>query len=411
MNAAPAAMYFPREEYEARWGRVYDAMAERGHEIVIVWQRSAGTYDRAGNVYWLTNYMATGTGQDPADEMFGAGYTFAAVVFRAGTEPELHIGQPRDETDTSRLAYGRLVVHETDLIGGIARHLRVEGIEGRVTVVGDDILPGIYDRLLRRLSPQIEWSADEELLIGPQQVKSPRELEAYRTGGAIVTDALSAAMEALVAGNSGAEAAARAAAIVVRAGGGYHRIDATHGPRSEHFLLGNDFYGYDTSLPAKGDMVRAWVYGPIFQGYWMDPGRTAICGGKPSAEQRAVLEGAAQIVDGIVDAIRPGATARELGIIGERIARTVGYHEHRQHVPLFGHGLGTFFVHHIIPVGDPGPDEGGLMRYDEPLKPGMVVAAEAFLRHPGVGMAGFEQNLIVTEDGAELLTRTPMRYW
>jgi hypothetical protein len=40
----------------------------------------------------------------------------------------------------------------------------------------------------------------------------------------------------------------------------------------------------------------------------------------------------------------------------------------------------------------------------------MVMAAEIFLTHQGVGTAGFEQNLIVTDAGPELLTRTPMLF-
>jgi len=39
------------------------------------------------------------------------------------------------------------------------------------------------------------------------------------------------------------------------------------------------------------------------------------------------------------------------------------------------------------------------------------MAAEIFLRHPGIGTAGFEKNLIVTESGPEPLDRTPMLFW
>ena len=143
------------------------------------------------------------------------------------------------------------------------------GIEGRVALVGDDILPGMYDRLLRRKTPQIEWHADETLLLGPQSIKSHRELEAYRTAADLVTRALNAASESLLTGHSSAEAAAQAAAILIRAGGGFHRIDIHHGSNTEHRVLSADFYGYHTVPPANGDLVRAWIFGPIFEGYWM----------------------------------------------------------------------------------------------------------------------------------------------
>ncbi len=57
---------FAKDEYEARWTRVQAAMAAAGYENLVVWQRSAGTYDKVGDVYWLTNFQTYGTGQDPA---------------------------------------------------------------------------------------------------------------------------------------------------------------------------------------------------------------------------------------------------------------------------------------------------------------------------------------------------------
>jgi Xaa-Pro aminopeptidase len=79
-------------------------------------------------------------------------------------------------------------------------------------------------------------------------------------------------------------------------------------------------------------------------------------------------------------------------------------------VPLLGHGLGTNFIPYLIPIGEGEPDPTGCQRYDEPLLPGMVMAAEIFLTHPGVGTAAFEQNVIITEQGTELLTRAPMLF-
>jgi Xaa-Pro aminopeptidase len=79
-------------------------------------------------------------------------------------------------------------------------------------------------------------------------------------------------------------------------------------------------------------------------------------------------------------------------------------------IPLLGHGLSTNFIPYPIPIGEGEADTDGALRYDVPLEAGMVMAAEIFLTHPGVGTAGFEQNLIVTEAGSELLTRTPMLF-
>jgi len=387
-------------------------MKARGYETLLVWQRSAGTYDRVGDVYWLTNFKTYGTGQDPASEEFGAPYTFSAVLIRRDQEPELHIGLPKTEVDLSRVVCGRVFCHEENMMIGLGNYLRTQHIEGRVALVGDDILPGMYDRMLRRHTPQIEWVSDEMFLLGPQAIKSARELEAYRTGGDIATRALSAAMEALIMGKTGAEAAANAAEIIVRAGGGYHRIDINHGPATEWRLLSNDLYGYDSTSPAQGDMVRAWIYGPFFEGYWLDPGRSGICGNCPTSAQKTLIEGAAEIVDGLVAMAAPGVTTRELGRKGALIARKVGYFDHPQlPIPLLGHGLGTFLSPHVIPMGENEYCMPGTTIYNEPLEAGMVMAAEVFLTHTGVGTAGFEQAFIITDNGTELLTKTPMLFW
>jgi len=411
MSPGPS-MYFTADEYRNRWRRVHQVMAERGHDTLIVWQRGAGTFDRVGDVYWLTNFVMNGSGQDPASEEIGAPYTFCAVLMRRGLEPELHVGLPTGDLELSQVVCGKTVSHPENLMRGLAAYLHAQGIEGRIAVVGDDVLPGMYDRLLRRHTPHIEWHSDETLLLGPQTIKSARELEAYRTAGEVVTRALTAACESLLTGLSSAEAASAAAAILLRAGGGFHRIDIHHGATTEHRAVSADLYGYHTVPPAPGEVVRAWIMGPIFQGYWMDPGRSLICGNQPTAGQRALLEGAVETVDAIVSAMRPGVTPRQLGVLGGAIARKHGYFDSAQlKVPLLGHGLGTNFIPYLIPIGEGEADPSGALNYDAPLQAGMVMAAEIFLTHPGVGTAGFEQNLIVTESGPEPLDRTPMLFW
>ena len=412
MKGTRSDLFFPPEEYQARWARVNQAMAARGYEHLLVWQRGAGTFDRVGDVLWLTNFVMNGSGQDPASEEIAAPYTFCAVLIRRGRAPELHVGLPAEDLDLSRAVCGEVIHHPGNLMTGLAAYLSAQGIEGRLALVGDDVLPGMYDRLLRRHTPQIQWHADETFLLGPQSIKSARELEAYRIAGDLVTRALTAACESLLTAHSSAEAAAEAAAVLMRGGGGFHRIDIHHGVDTEQRVVSMDLYGYHTTPPVAGDMVRAWIMGPIFQGYWMDPGRSLIAGNQPTVPQRALLEGAAEVVDALVAAMRPGITPRQLGIIGGAIARKHGYFDHPQlKIPLLGHGLATNFIPYAIPIGEGEADPDGALRYDVPLEAGMVMAAEIFLTHPGVGTAGFEQNLIVTDAGSELLTRAPMLFW
>lgn len=410
-NPAPGPeIFFSKDEYHERWRRVQAAMAAAGYEYLIVWQRSAGTYDKAGNVYWLTNFVTDGTGQDPLSEENDEVWTFAAVLIRRGHEPELHVGLSQDEMDTSRIVCGKLVVHTGHMALKLAEYLRAERIEGRIAVVGDDVYPGLFDRVLRSHTPQIEWVTEELLLEESQMIKSPRELEAYRTAGALVSAALTSAMEAMIAGERACEAAARAAFVLMRGGGGFHRISISHGPASQS-PLSYDFYGYNTRAPGAGDLITVWIYGPIFAGYWLDPGRTSICGKRPAPAQRSLVERCATLVGDMVKAVAPNITAREVGVRWAEIAHKGGYLEELgAEGAMFGHGLGASFPAYVLPTGDPKTGPYGYRRLKGPLKPGMVLTAEAFLTRPGVGTAGFENNFIVTETGTELLDKTPMLF-
>lgn len=407
-------MFFTRSEYRDRWDRVQAAMAAAGYENLLVWQRSAGTYDKLGAVYWLTNYHTFGTGQGPATSPeFGDPYTFSAVLIRKGQEPELHTGLAEKDIDVSRIVCGEVVSHPTPMMVSFAEYLRSAGIEGPVAVVGDDVLPGMYDRVLRHRTPQIEWVSEEQLLVRPQMIKSPRELEAYRIGGDLVTTALSAAMEAMIAGERECEAAARAAAAIMRGGGGFHRIDVNHGRFSEKYFLSRDLYGHNRSAPSPGDVFTVWIYGPLFEGYFMDPGRTGICANRPTPAQRSLLEDCAQIVTGMVDAVAPGATARAIGRKGEELSRRVGYFDFPPPIsfPILGHHLGVSVPPLLIPFGDVEAGELGYRSIEDALKPGMVLGIEAFLAREGVGVAGFERNIVVTDSGTEVLDGAPMFFW
>jgi Xaa-Pro aminopeptidase len=78
---------------------------------------------------------------------------------------------------------------------------------------------------------------------------------------------------------------------------------------------------------------------------------------------------------------------------------------------MFGHGLGTGFPAYVLPTGDADIGPFGLKRLKGTIKPGMVLAAEAFLTRPGIGVAAFESNFVVTATGVEKLDGTPMLFW
>ena len=180
-------MYFPKDEYEARWATVYAELKRRGYDTAVLWQRTGGGYDRAGNVWYLSNYASHNIGQEQSE--FGIGQAFAALLMHDGNEPELHVLRADysefESIERRHIAVERIVSHPDDLAAGLAAHLAGMGVEGRVAYVGDDFLPAQMYRPLLAGSPGIEWVPEEDLLYRLQSHASPREQELYREAGDI----------------------------------------------------------------------------------------------------------------------------------------------------------------------------------------------------------------------------------
>ncbi len=150
----------------------------------------------------------------------------------------------------------------------------------------------------------------------------------------------------------------------------------------------------------------AWVYGPMFEGYYQDPGRTAVCGRRPrSAEQKEMVETGARIVEAVMERIGPGARVMDVARHGLDLSRQYGAESNQmaEKWPHFGHGLGLFFEKPYLGVG--------MCDADDVFEEGMALGVEAFFGLPGLGSAGFERNMLVVEDGVELLSTTPMPWW
>ncbi len=177
----------------------------------------------------------------------------------------------------------------------------------------------------------------------------------------------------------------------------------------ESFILiasGHGNYDLATKPPVdrqiqRGDAV--WIdAGCAISGYWSDFSRAAVVG-RPSAEQLQAQEAIHGITWEAIAKVRPGAKASDL-------ARLCNSRLSELEFPItssisglasrVGHGLG-------LNVTEP----PHIAEYDHTvLEAGMVITIE-----PGVateyGTFHVEENVLVTEDGCEVLSEAPRTLW
>ena len=392
--------FFPQSEYEARWQKIDENLQRRGLGAAVVWGRSGGNFERSGDVLYLTNYYGTGSGQG-LDTPITTARAFASVLVQRGQKPELmsddHDPDPR-RLATDRISWSRNTIQST------AEMVRKRGLKGRVGLVGSDFFPMKYWAMFKAATPDIEWVVEDDLVREIRLIKSDRELEAIRMGGEIVTRALDRLIEGLVMGKKETEAAADAAYEVVKGGGHIHMIPVSHG-KLIHYFTRDPLNGYSHDKPVEGDLVRGWVYGPMVEGYWLDPGRTAVCGKRATNAQKHLVESCAGLVDKLIRRIKPGLALADLAKYGDELVAEFGGGKDQaaEKFPLYGHGLGLFFEKPYIStlMGEPGTV----------FRENMVFGVEAFLAMPGVGSAGYEDNVIITKAGAERVTKSPPVMW
>ena len=391
-------LVFSATEYESRWKKVEMEMSIRGLETAVIWGRTASTFDRAADVIYLTNYFSTKVGQGFDSGKFSA-RAYCAVLFRVGFEPILIADDPDVRKEVVAVSDFRVADNPVSTLVDTLTSLK---ISGKVGFVGSDFFPMKYWNELQKITPNLTWEICDNLVRVQRLIKSVEEQEVIRIGGQIASPAMTRMMKALLSGKTEAEAAGLAAHDIVSAGGVIDKIQVSHGD-TIGFTCGDPLTGYRKVAPNSGDLFRAFLIGPMYQGYYLDPGRTAVCGNKPSSDQINILEACENIISSMAASIKPGVSFEDAAKVGDKMVSDFGPDADpaAEKFPFFGHPHGLYFE---------GPPyiSTVLEHKNAKFETGMLIGLEAFLARKGVGNVGFEQNYLVKENGLELITTTPM---
>jgi Xaa-Pro aminopeptidase len=235
--------------------------------------------------------------------------------------------------------------------------------------------------------------------VDAREVKTPQEVALMRINGAIGEAMLSEFEAAITSGVRERELLAVLARALISRGGEYLFTGLVSSGQNTN-PWGSE--AGDRAVMA-GDLVGVDTDGVGYGGYVIDVSRTFLCDGEPTPEQRDAYTASHHQVTAMTELVRPGMTfgefARSAPPLPERY-RAQRYYARAHQAGLEDEGPSIFFEEDL--------DERDVAAWDRTIKPGMVLCVEAYTGEVG-GNFGvkLEDQLLVTEGGAELLCRYP----
>jgi len=384
----------PRE-FADRRSRAVAAAKARGLAGLLVASRGGGTLDRYGDVLYLTNFYT----HFPFIPDFEGNWSARAhtfLVLCADAPPELLIDVPDDgriRLDDGKVTYSDFVLDDT-----IAALRRAGLDKARIGLVGSDVLTFRMTQRLQQALPDLVLQPADDILAGLRSIKSPGEIALLRKASEVGSRTIEAMLNASAPGASHGEIVAAGLTHLVPAGGVLYNsfMASGRGGDPSRFAKSNfPTWGSPKRL-MEGDWIRFGISGAV-DGYMFDLARAKALG-PVSNRQVELFESAIDCIEATLAAIRPGATAGDLGAAGLDKQQSLGFRVDGVFSAM-GHGLGL------------GWDDPWLARgVKTEIVPDMVLCVERTIQQDGY-LGDFEETVLVTPDGYELLTDAVRRSW
>jgi Xaa-Pro aminopeptidase len=235
----------------------------------------------------------------------------------------------------------------------------------------------------------VDLTAEVERL---RLIKDRVEIERIRRAGRLADEVYRVFLDSVAAGKREFEIVADVEAALRAAGATDNfMLIAAGGAEVRGMTPPRDY------APRRGDLVRTELT-PQLEGYWCQICRTCVLGAASSVQKEAFALFLAAEEAGI-RAARPGVAVHEVAKAQNDVFRRAGYGEYvgKQYTRVRGHGHGLHFDE--APVVDEG--------VSLVLEPGMVMVIHPNTYHPGAGYFVLGDPVLITEQGAEILSATP----
>jgi Xaa-Pro aminopeptidase len=346
-------------ELRTRRDAVLRIVEEHGCDALLVF----GSHGHAEHFRYLTNF-APALGD--------------AWLIRAGTAEPVCVLDFDWQVDEARRRSGLAHWRSRFTAAPLVEKVLAEAGPRRLAVAGLERLPVSAWETIRGEFELVDVGADVARL---RRIKSELELRLLREAARLTDTGLEVARAEARPGVSEREVASR--------------IGQALGPDWAFPPTVNS--GNDDPVPIRdsserlleeGDSVMVDI-GAAYEGYQADASRTFVLG-EPSAEQSRVWEVVLRGYEVALAQVRAGVRGRAIHEAAAKAVEEEGFRlAHR-----IGHGIG-------LATSFEWPDLGG---GEEPLEAGTTICIEPSLAVPGAGTMKLEDDLVVTDDGYELLT-------
>ena len=252
--------------------------------------------------------------------------------------------------------------------------------------------------VLRQTFPEATLKDATGLISRLRWVKTPEEVEAVKKAIRIASLGFAAAQEAAKPGMTEAELTAILEAEILTQGTGRNGAKFSRGfpsiysgPRS---AIQYTHWACSSGRVVQENEIIIMELGSVTDGYWCDITRHA-CAGTPPKKAVEIYEIALEAQRRGIEMAKPGVPVGDIDRACHAYIAEVGYGDHFPHAS--GHGVG-FNYHEGPPVH---------RAFQEPLEKGMLLCVEPGIYLPGEFGIRPEDIILITEDGAEVLTDHP----